>query len=73
MRIHQRRPNKLLAAGLMALAVANTLGYLLRRTPALSESVTDPVSGFLYGVAIALVLIGIRRQVRANDGDGLSC
>ena len=64
------QPNKLLTLGMMALVVANVGGYVIRRKLGLPESVADPVSGFLFGVAIALTLIGVRRQVRGRkNGD----
>lgn len=56
--------NKLLPLGMMALAVANVGGYVMRRT--MPKSIADPVSGFLLGVAIALMLIGIVSQRRAR-------
>jgi hypothetical protein len=58
--------NKLLTIGLLSLAVANVAGYFIRRNGAIPESIADPVSGFMMGVAIALTLVGIRRQVRSN-------
>ena len=60
-------PNKLLTFGMMALVVANVGGYVIRRKLGLPESVADPVSGFLFGVAIATTLLGVRRQVRARN------
>lgn len=72
MRMHTegQNPKMLLRVGLMALVVANVGSYLIRRTLALPESVADPVSGFLFGVAIAAMLIGLHRQARAHrDGE----
>jgi hypothetical protein len=62
-----RERNHLLTLGLIALAVANVGSYLVQRKLGLSESVADPVSGFLYGVAIMTTLLGIRRQMRARN------
>ena len=62
-----RNMNPLLTFGMMALVVANVGSYVIRRKLALPESVTDPVSGFLFGVAIAMTLLGVRRQVRARE------
>lgn len=68
---NRQQPNKLLAIGMMSLAVANIAGYFLRRNGAVPESIADPVTGFLMGVAIALTLLGIRRQVKARrEGNG---
>jgi hypothetical protein len=62
--------NTLLRAGLVALVVANVGSYLIHRTLALPESIADPVSGFLFGVAIAAMLIGLRRQAGARRDGG---
>jgi hypothetical protein len=67
----RQQPDKLLTIGLMSLAVANVAGYFMRRNGAVPESVADPLTGFLMGVAIALTLLGIRRQVKARrEGNG---
>lgn len=62
-------PNLLIKGGLVALLLASVATYLIRRTHGVSESVADPVSGFLYGVAIMTMLVGIRAQARAK-GNG---
>ena len=67
----RQRQNKLLTFGMMALVVASVASYVMRRTLALPEAVADPVSGFLFGVAIATTLIGIRRQARARRNEDL--
>jgi hypothetical protein len=59
-------PNKLLTFGMMALVVANVGSYVIHRKLAVPESLADPVSGFLFGIAIAATLIGVRRQARAR-------
>jgi hypothetical protein len=62
-------PNRLLVVGLMALVVANVGSYVIQRKLALPESIADPVIGFLYGVAIATMLLGIRLRARSlRDG-----
>ncbi len=65
MNARDEHPNKLLTLGMMALVVANVGGYVMRRTLGLPESVFDPVSGFLLGLAIAMTLLGVRRHVRS--------
>lgn len=50
----------------MAFLVANVFAYVVRHTSAIRESVADPVSGFLHGVAIATLLIGIRLRAKAG-------
>jgi hypothetical protein len=64
------KSNRLLVLGMMALVVANVVSYVIRRKLALPESVADPVTGFLFGVAIATTLLGVRRQVRARTKSG---
>ena len=61
-----RQPNRFITVGLIALAAASVSRYLLERKLDVAESISDPVVGFLYGVAIAAMLVGIRRQVKAN-------
>jgi hypothetical protein len=51
--------------GLVALAVAQVGNYVIQRKLHWPESVADPVSGLLYGVAIGLTLLGIRAQAKA--------
>jgi hypothetical protein len=47
------------------LVVANIGSYILQRKHLVSESVADPVSGFLMGAAITILLFAIYRQGRA--------
>lgn len=51
--------------GLILLAVANVVGYLLRRHSSLPEHVADPVAGLMMGAAIAVLLLGIYKQGRS--------
>jgi hypothetical protein len=59
--------NRVLAAGLVALAVANVAQWYLQRHSGWTESVTDFTSGLLQGVAIATVLLGIVLLKRKPD------
>ena len=65
MRYGVRNPNRVLQLGLIALALASITSYLVQRKSGLPESVADPVSGFVYGVAIALTLLGVSMRARA--------
>jgi hypothetical protein len=62
------RQSKLLTLGLIAIAVANVASYVISRKLSLPESVSDPLTGLLHGIAIGLMLIGIRQQVRLVRG-----
>ena len=57
--------NRLMITGFVALALANIGSYILQRKHLVSESVADPVSGFLMGTAITIMLIAIYRRGRA--------
>jgi hypothetical protein len=69
----RRRPlNRIVYVGLIFLAVANVVTYILTRHTSLSEHVVDPLAGFVQGVAIATLLLGVYRQTRRTTG-GTSC
>jgi hypothetical protein len=59
-----RSRNITLMAGCVALAVANIAQYFLHRNGAVPESIADPVSGFLFGVAIGTLLLSIYLSTR---------
>jgi hypothetical protein len=65
---HHRSFNRLTIFGLFALVLANTVQYVLTRHTTYSEHVVDPISGFLFGVAIATTLLGVIRQSRQLRG-----
>ena len=65
MRHGMKNPNRVLQIGLIALALANITSYLVQRKSGLPESVADPLTGFAYGVAIALTLLGVSVRARA--------
>ena len=52
--------------GFIFLAVANIVTYILTRHTSLSEQIVDPLAGFLQGVAIATLLLGIYRQTASG-------
>ena len=64
-----RRLSRLTTFGLAVLALAGIVRFLTERKTTLPESVTDPVNGFLYGVAIGAMLLGIWRQSRNVSSD----
>ena len=69
MNTHRHRPfHPLTLFGLFALALAQTVQYILRRHTTYSEHVVDPISGFLFGVAIATTLLGVLKQSRQLRG-----
>ena len=59
-----RRLGRLAWLGFVFLAVANIMTFILTRHTSLSEHVVDPLAGFLHGVAIATLLLGLYRQTR---------
>ena len=58
-------PNRVLRIGLIALAVAGVASYVVQRKSGLPATVADAVSGFVYGVAIGTMLLGIVVRLRA--------
>jgi hypothetical protein len=48
--------------GLAFLAIAGITRMLLEQRPTISEHVVDPIVGFLYGIAIGAMLVGLWRQ-----------
>jgi ABC-type Mn2+/Zn2+ transport system permease subunit len=63
------RPHAVLTFGLIALSLANVGSYLVQRKLDVPVDVADGISGFLMGVAISTMLLGIwmnRRQPRGN-------
>ena len=62
-----RTSQRLTTLGLILLACANVIGYLLTRHSNVSEEVADPVSGLLLGIAIAVLLFGLFKQRRSQQ------
>ena len=68
MKANRPRPlNRIACLGLVFLAVANIVTFILTRHTSLSEHVVDPLAGFLQGVAIATLLLGVYRQTRTTN------
>ena len=66
LRLGAGNPDIVLRIGLVALVVASVFSYVVRHTGAIRESVADPLSGFLFGVAIATLLLSIRLRAKAG-------
>jgi hypothetical protein len=62
-----------LAIGMMAMAIAGTANLFLRRHLPLSENAADAIIGFLYGIAISTMLLGIWRRGRERSAAGDRC
>lgn len=60
--------DRMTCLGLVFLAVANIVTFILTRHTSLSEHVVDPLAGFLQGVAIATLLLAVYRQTRTANG-----
>jgi zinc transporter ZupT len=63
--VNARPLHPLTMFGLLALVIANVASYIIQRHTSLSEHVADPLMGFLHGVAIGALLLGIWLQSRA--------
>lgn len=62
-----RRPFSVtLCLGFLFLAIANIMKFVLERHTSMAEGPRDGLSGFLFGIAIATLLLGIWRM----RGDG---
>ena len=60
----------LTSLGLLSLVAGSTTGWLLRRNAPLTpfwDGFGDGLLGLFYGVAIALMILGIRFQVRGRN------
>ena len=68
MSFNARRPlSGTLCLGFLFLAVANIMKFVLERHTSMAEGTRDGLSGFLFGIAIATLLIGVWRM--RSDGD----
>lgn len=68
MSFNARRPFSLtLCLGFLFLTVANIMKFVLERHTSMAEGPRDGLSGFLFGIAIATLLLGIWRL--RQDGD----
>lgn len=63
----------LISIGLFCLALGSTSLSLLPRHTSLSGDITDAITGFLYGVAITTLLIGVWRKSRHRSSEDEHC
>jgi hypothetical protein len=69
-----RRPFSLtLCLGFLFLAFANVTKFLLERHSLMAEGPRDGLSGFLFDVAIATLMLGIWRMGRGGGVDKARC
>jgi hypothetical protein len=54
-----RNPHVVRTAGLVFLIIANVSNYFLARITGFSKDLVDAGNGFLFGVAIALILLSM--------------
>ena len=65
----RKNPRTVLKIGFVFMALASLSRWFLKPGPRLSESWSDALMGFLYGIAIATMLLGVwmlGRQKRAS-------
>jgi hypothetical protein len=60
-------PSTQIRMGLVALILASLSKWFLQPGARLSDGWTDGITGFLYGVAIGLMLLGIWRKARPGS------
>jgi hypothetical protein len=74
MSFNARRPlSGTLCLGFLFLAVANIMKFVLERHTSMAEGPRDGLSGFLFGIAIAALLIGVWRMRRDGDAGHSRC
>ena len=61
------KPPTVIRLGLVGLVLANLSRWYATKHLVFTEDVTDGLNGFLYGIAIALMLLGIWMQGRPED------
>ena len=57
-------PRTIILFGMAALAIANVSKYVTHRNGRPSTDLTDAVEGFLFGIAIATLLLGVWMNAR---------
>ena len=68
MSFNPRRPLSVtLCLGFLFLALANIMKFVLERHTSMAEGPRDGLSGFLFGIAIATLLLGMWRM--RHDGN----
>ena len=61
-RDHFRDSHTLMRAGMVSLALALLASRFVHPSAYLSEDAADAVKGFLMGISIALLMVGVRRR-----------
>jgi hypothetical protein len=56
--------NRLLAAGMMLLAIAGILRFSLQHHALFSENFSDGIMGMFYGLALGCIFLGFRQNAR---------
>ena len=67
--LRKLRPRTTMMIGMSTLVIASLGNWYLQRHRPWSTAWTDGVSGFLYGVAIATMLLAVRMYRRAGPED----
>ena len=62
MNLRNRHFNRLLALGMMLIAVAGISRFSLQHHPLFSADLSDAIVGLLYGLAFGCIFLGFRRQ-----------
>jgi len=74
MSFNPRRPLSVtLCLGLLFLALANIIKFVLERQTSMPAGPRDGLSGFLFGIAIATLLLGIWRMRGEGSADHSQC
>jgi hypothetical protein len=63
-----KEPSFLIRTGMLSLVLANLSLRFFHPSANISDRVTDGVSGLLFGIAIACMLLGVRMNARRRSG-----
>jgi len=63
-----KEPSFVIRVGMLFLVLANLSLRFFQPSANLSDQVTDGVSGLLFGMAIACMLLGVRMNARRRSG-----
>lgn len=70
LRKHVRNPETMTKIGYVALILASLFHWFLNPKPHFGSSLADAAQGFLYGIAIGALSVGIWRQSRRSGCGG---
>jgi len=68
-----KNPQTIIRIGMLFMALAGISNLFLRRHVPVSENTADGIMGFLYGVAIATMVLGIWRRGRGQSQSQDGC